>query len=275
MPPGTTTIRAHELRIRPPGAKAPVALVTGASRRTGIGPATCRRLAEAGYDVFFTHWGAFDGAMPWGEDADGPRLLASDLAATGVQVAHAAVDLTPRDAAERLLDRVESMFGRPVSVLINNAAHFADDDWERLDATLLEDHFAVNIRANFLLAVQVCRRLPRARAGRVISMSSGQFHGPMTGELAYGMTKGALDAFTISLAAEVAHLGVTVNAVNPGPVDSGWMDDAVRAELGPRFPMGRLGEPDDPARLIAFLASDEARWITGQIISTEGGFLRV
>jgi 3-oxoacyl-[acyl-carrier protein] reductase len=266
---------AHQLRLQPEGVPAPLALVTGASRRTGIGPATCRRLAERGYDIFFTHWGAFDGAMPWGEDADGPALLAEDLAAVGIQVAHTAFELSGRDAASELLDRVERDMGRPVSILVNNAAFFAEDSWQTIDARVLDDHFAVNVRANFLLAAEVCRRLPRDRAGRIISMSSGQFHGPMTGELAYGATKGAQDAFTISLAAEVAHLGITVNAVNPGPVDSGWMNDEIKAELTPKFPMGRVGEPDDPARLIAFLASDDARWITGQIISTEGGFLRV
>jgi 3-oxoacyl-[acyl-carrier protein] reductase len=72
----------------------------------------------------------------------------------------------------------------------------------------------------------------------------------------------------------VAHLGVTVNAVNPGPTDTGWMDEPTRAKLLERFPMGRLGEADDAARLIAFLVSDDARWITGQIIASEGGFLR-
>jgi 3-oxoacyl-[acyl-carrier protein] reductase len=96
----------------------------------------------------------------------------------------------------------------------------------------------------------------------------------MPGELAYTASKGALEAFTRQLAAEVAHLGVTVNAVGPGPNDTGWIDDDLRAELLPRFPMGRLGRPEDAAALVAWLCSEEAAWVTGQVIHSEGGFLR-
>jgi NAD(P)-dependent dehydrogenase (short-subunit alcohol dehydrogenase family) len=93
-------------------------------------------------------------------------------------------------------------------------------------------------------------------------------------ELAYGMTKGAIEAFTRSLAAGVGHRGITVNAVNPGPTDTGWMTEELRRELLPKFPPGRIGYPEDAARLVAFLAGDEAAWITGQTIHSEGGFVR-
>jgi len=94
----------------------------------------------------------------------------------------------------------------------------------------------------------------------------------MPGKLAYVATKGALDAFTVTLAAEVASRGITVNAVDPGPTDTGWMSEEVKQTLLPRFPMGRVGQPEDAARLIAFLASKDAGWITGQIIRSTGGF---
>lgn len=96
----------------------------------------------------------------------------------------------------------------------------------------------------------------------------------MVGELAYVSTKGAISAFTRSLAQELAPLDITVNAVNPGPTDSTWMNDGIRTYLLPKFPMGRIGTPDDVAKTISFLASEEATWITGQIIHSEGGFLR-
>lgn len=105
-------------------------------------------------------------------------------------------------------------------------------------------------------------------------MTSGQDLGPMVGELAYVSTKGAISAFTRSLAQELAPLDITVNAVNPGPTDSTWMNDGIRTHLLPKFPLGRIGTPDDVAKTISFLASEEATWITGQIIHSEGGFLR-
>jgi 3-oxoacyl-[acyl-carrier protein] reductase len=96
----------------------------------------------------------------------------------------------------------------------------------------------------------------------------------MLGELAYAASKGAIEAFTRTLAAEVGHKGITVNAINPGPTDTGWMTEELRRELVAKFPSGRVGEPEDAARLVAFLVGDEAAWITGQIIHSEGGFLR-
>ena len=94
----------------------------------------------------------------------------------------------------------------------------------------------------------------------------------MPGELAYAATKGAVAAFTRSLAVELGSKDITVNAVNPGPTDTGWMDEDLKRELTLRFPLGRLGLPEDAARLVAWLATDEAGWITGQVIDSEGGF---
>ena len=94
----------------------------------------------------------------------------------------------------------------------------------------------------------------------------------MPGELAYAATKGAIVAFTRTLAVEVGPRGITVNAVNPGPTDTGWMDEPLKRALLPRFPLGRLGQPEDAARLIAWLAGPDAGWVTGQLIASEGGF---
>ena len=96
----------------------------------------------------------------------------------------------------------------------------------------------------------------------------------MPDELAYAASKGAVEAFTVSLSPAVAPLGITVNAVNPGPTDTGWIDPDLARALLPKFPFGRLGAPEDAARLVAWLASDDAAWITGQIINSEGGFVR-
>ncbi|SIR48208.1 SDR family oxidoreductase [Halanaerobium kushneri] len=122
------------------------------------------------------------------------------------------------------------------------------------------------------------RKMPwgaeKERGGRIINLSSGQFKGPMENEMAYAATKGAVDALTISLAAELAPKGITVNAVNPGPTDTGWMGQELKEELLKKFPQGRIGQPEDTARLVSFLASKDAEWITGEIINSEGGFKR-
>jgi 3-oxoacyl-[acyl-carrier protein] reductase len=159
-------------------------------------------------------------------------------------------------------------------VLVNNSAHSTRDGYETLDAATLDGHYAVNLRAVALLSVGFARRFGGRSGGRIINLTSGQSLGPMPGELAYAATKGAVEAFTRTLAAEVGHKGITVNAVNPGPTDTGWMTKELKQELASKFPAGRVGEPEDAARLVAFLASEEAIWITGQIIHSEGGFLR-
>ena len=249
-----------------------VAVVTGASRRGGIGAAVCRALAAQGAAVHFTHWGEYDDAQPHGGDPDGPAALLAELRAMGVPAAAQAVDLADPAAAVAVLDAAAQL--GPPTILVNNAAHSTNDGYERLDAATLDAHYAVNLRATALLATEFARRYPGGPGGRIVNLTSGQDLGPMPGELAYAATKGAISAFTRSLAAGVAATGITVNAVNPGPTDTGWMTADLKTALLPRFGLGRLGTPEDAARLIAFLASDAAGWITGQVINSEGGFLR-
>jgi 3-oxoacyl-[acyl-carrier protein] reductase len=227
-----------------------IALVTGAGNPRGIGAACVRALAAREAIVAYT-------VMP-GETQP-------DLPGTAV-----AADLAEADAAQRLLDTVTERVGHP-SVLVNNAAHSTRDGYEALDAATIDAHYAVNVRAPMLLSALLARA---GRPGRIVNLVSGQFLGPMPGELAYTASKGALEAFTRQLAAEVAHLGITVNAVGPGPNDTGWIDDELRARLLPRFPMGRVGRPEDAAAVVSWLCSEEAAWVTGQVIHAEGGFMR-
>lgn len=254
----------------------PIAIVTGASRRGAIGAAICRALAEAGFDVAFTHWRGYDRELGSGLDEGGPDALAADVAVFGRRALPVELDLSAPDCAGRLFDLVERGLGS-ATVLVNNAAHSTRDDVLTLDAAALDAHHAVNVRATALLSVEFARRW-RAReggaGGRIVNLTSGQSQGPMPGELAYAASKGAVEAFTVSLAAGVAPFGITANAVNPGPTDSGWMSPEIQAELLPRFPFGRIGRPDDVARLVAFLAGPDAAWITGQILHSEGGFTR-
>ena len=258
--------RSEELRCR-------VAVVTGVGRRRGIGSAVCRALAARGADVVLSYWKAYDREMPWESDEDEPARLLEKLKGAGVRAEAVEVDLSLPESPEALLDAAEEKIGAP-SILVNAAAHSTRGGYEELDAGTIDAHHAVNVRAMALLSVHFARRYPGGPGGRIVNFSSGQFLGPMEDELAYAMTKGAIEAFTLSLAAGVGHRGITVNAVNPGPTDTGWIPDDLRGELRPKFPAGRIGQPEDAARLVAFLASDEAAWITGQTINSEGGYVR-
>lgn len=248
-----------------------IALVTGASRRIGIGFAVCKALAASGIDVAFTYWQPYDGQMEWGVDADAPAQLAAELQGLGVRCLPLEADLTLPQTPANLLDRVEQELGS-VSVLVNNATYSTTGGYQELDAAMLDAHYAVNMRGTFLLSVEFVRRFKGGQGGRIINMTSGQSLGPMPSELAYVATKGAVEAFTLSLAGGVAKLGITVNAVDPGPTDTGWMGDELKDYLSKRTPSGRVGLPQDAAKLIAFLASMESEWVTGQVIHSNGGF---
>lgn len=246
-----------------------IALVTGASRRRGIGAAIARELARAGANLFITYYRPYDAAMRWGSEVDDPAALLAELRETGVRAAGLEVDLARPDSAPALFDKVETSLG-PVSILVNNAAYSTQGGIEGLSAEQLDRHYAVNVRGMALLCREFARRF-REPPGRIVNLTSGQGLGPLADELAYAASKGAVEAFTVSLSAALAARGITVNAVDPGATDSGWMTPELKAELLARAPLGRLGEPDDAARLIRFLVSPAGGWITGQILHSRGG----
>jgi 3-oxoacyl-[acyl-carrier protein] reductase len=136
-----------------------------------------------------------------------------------------------------------------------------------LDAFLHE-----NVRATILLVKEFAAQHDGRPGGRVVLLTSGQHLAPMTREVAYAISKGALHQATRTLADELIDRGITVNTVNPGPTDTGW--DISHQDPRPAMPLGRWGEPDDAARLVAWLCSDDANWITGQVTDSEGGFRR-
>ena len=243
-----------------------IAIVTGASSEHDMGTAICKKLAKSGYDIFFTHWNA---------EGTWPAELINDLKILGVQGDCTEIDFSTPEAAYNLMICVEERLGTP-SILINNAAYSTTDGYEKFNGDILDMHYAVNMRTTFLLCTEFAKKFKESKlaSGRIINLTSGQDIGPMTGELAYVATKGAISAFSRSLAAELAPLGITVNAINPGPTDSTWMNDDIRGFLRPKFGLGRIGTPEDAANLINFLVSEDGSWITGQVIHSEGGFLR-
>lgn len=263
-------LRREELPLR-----GQVALVTGASRRVGIGYAIARRLAAYGASVFVHHFSPHDADQPWGADPGGTAAVVDGvteaLADPDATVRHESVDLADPSGPARVVAAAVAAFGRLDILVCNQARSNPDGPLSTMDAATLDGHYAVNTRASILLAKEFAAL---GGPGRVIFLTSGQNLGPMRGEVAYAASKGALWSITATLSDELADAGITVNAVNPGPVDTGYAPPDVVASVADRFPGGRWGEPDDSARLIAWLATDEARWITGQVINTEGGFRR-
>jgi 3-oxoacyl-[acyl-carrier protein] reductase len=247
-----------------------IAIVTGASRAIGIGAAVARTLARAGADVMVTYFFPYDAAQPWGSTPGEVQTLLADLNALGVRAYGLEANLSQATTPRRIFEATTGLLGSP-SILVNNATHSEQGDILALDADQIDRHLAVNVRGMALLCQEFVRGWRGSSGGRIINLSSGQGVGPMPGELAYVASKGAVEAFTVSLAAEVAPRGITVNAVDPGATDTGWMSDELRQMLLARAPMGRVGLPTDAANLICFLASEQAGWITGQVLHSRGG----
>lgn len=257
------------MRDKKQGKQGKNAIVTGASRQAGIGAAIARALAEAGANVFVSYYHPYDAAQVWGSTEGEVEALLDELRSCGVNAEGLELDLSQASAAATLFDHAEASLGN-IDILVNNAAHSERDGIDKLTAEGLDKHYAVNLRAAALLCAEFVRRFS-GTSGRIINLSSGQSFGPMPGELAYAATKGAIEALTVSLSAEVAQRSITVNAVDPGVTDTGWITEDFKAELLHNAPLGRLGTPEDAARLVRFLASDEAGWITGQLIRSRGG----
>lgn len=253
-----------------PDLRGRVVVVTGAGRPQGIGTAISRAFADQGCSIFLTTYSPYDRQMyPDDPRANDAAHLTEELQQRGVLAGYIEADLAEPECAKHILDSVEGRFGEP-SILVNNAAYFARDGFEKLEARGLDAHYAVNVRGTALLSVEFARRFSGRSGGRIIYLTSGQDLNPMPGELAYVASKGAISAFMRSLAKEVGGKGITVNAVDPGPTDTGWMSEDLKACLIGQSAVGRLGRPEDAAQLIVFLASAAAEWISGEVIHARG-----
>jgi len=246
-----------------------VALVTGVTRRQGIGAAVALSLAQAGADVYTAYYRPYDRSMPWGVEDTEPTQILHALRQTGVRAEGVEIDLASPEGPHALFAQAQERFGR-IDILVNNAAYSTVTRVEQMTAADLDHHYAVNLRAVLLLCLEFIRGFNRDGAGRIINLTSGQGLGPLPDELAYAATKGGVDALTLSLSAAVAGRRITVNAVDPGPTETGWMRAEQRVALLATAPMGRLGTPQDAAQVVAFLASEAAGWITGQVIRARG-----
>lgn len=251
-----------------------VALVTGVSRRRGIGFAIASRLASMGASLAVHHHGPHDRAE-YGAVDDLDSMLAelTGSLTDGASLVDVPGDLGDAELPQFVVDTVRGSLGH-VDVLVCNQAHGGDAvPLAELTTEALDRHWAVNTRATLLLTRAFAAQHDGRPGGRVIWMTSGQDLGPMSDNLAYATSKAALAGVTRSIADDLVSRGILLNTINPGPVNTGYLDDAPESVLR-QFPLHRLGQPDDPARLVAWLASDEGAWMVGQVLHSEGGFRR-
>ncbi|MYW96804.1 SDR family oxidoreductase [Amycolatopsis rubida] len=225
------------------------ALVTGVGRKAGIGAAIASRLREDGWTVITTYWSGYDRRMPWGADEN----------VQGIEA-----DLADPATPARLFDQIDD----DVQALV--LAHCESVNSSLLDTTVdsFDRHFAVNARASWLLIREFAQRYRGPHgAGRIVTLTSDH----VVHNLPYGASKGALDRITLAAAGELGHLGITANAVNPGPTDTGWIPEAHRDAFAQHNPLGRIGTPRDCASLVAFLCGPEGGWVNGQVLVSNGG----
>jgi 3-oxoacyl-[acyl-carrier protein] reductase len=216
----------------------PLALVTGAARANSIAAGIVPRLV-----------------------ADGWEVATSDLSRADYPC-----DLADPAAPEALIEAVSRERG-PITALVLSHAHDVESGILDTDAASFDRHVAVNARATLLLIAAFARQAPET-GGAIVALTSDH----TTGNLPYGASKGALDRIVISAARELGPRGISANVLNPGPIDTGWIDAELHGVLEAQHPLGRLGTPADIANVVAFLVSDPGRWVSGQLLHADGAF---
>jgi 3-oxoacyl-[acyl-carrier protein] reductase len=240
-----------------------VALVTGGSR--GIGKAIGLRLARQGADVAFTYRG----------NAAAAEAAVGELEGLGRRALAVQADAADGTSAEAAVKTVLDAFGK-VDILVNNAGITRDDLIMRMSAEAWNDVIDTNLSGAFWMTKAITRPMLKARGGRIINITSVSGQAGQTGQANYSAAKAGLIGLTKATARELASRGITVNAVAPGFVLTELTQDlpeALQAQITERTPLGRFGTPEEIAQAVAFLASDDAAYITGQVLAVDGGLV--
>lgn len=284
-----------------PGLHGKVALITGVNNPLGIGAATAKAMAGQGAAIFITSFRrpstmsaseldkarkAGTGGPPFYEAVgqEPPEAIVRGIESRGGHAACFETDLADPASVPALFDLCETQLG-PVDVLVNNHAHWQPETFDPAlvttegygmkltNAALMDAHYAVIARASALMMAEYAKRHLKRGAtwGRIINVSTDAADAHL-GAVSYAASKHALESYSRSAAVELGKYGITVNIVAPGPIQTGWLNPGEEAAIGRKTPLGRVGRPEDIADAIVFLASDQARWLTGQLIYAGGGW---